>query len=140
MEPRKGQLSIILVLSDLLTYHPILMLDVIFVYGHEITEYSSNDAVTEKFPVINPNPVLTADAGGFLQFINPATKQLVNECNENSVESILPDEHKKIISKCLKLGASYTEKRILREQTIVWSYQPVSDRKLVYIYGHCTKF
>jgi AraC-like DNA-binding protein len=121
------------------SYHPMLMADVVFVFGYDVSEFAPADTESENFPSANPNPVLASDVNGALQFVNPATKQIIEELNVESVDGLLPQRHGKLVTACIKSNTPLTENRVFPTKTIVWSYQPISDRGLIYIYGHCVE-
>lgn len=119
------------------SYQPLLTAGVVFVYGYDVSRYVSNDIDIEKFPMAKPNPVLRSDMYGDLQFINPATEKLIEDYKLKNVIAILPEAHEKLVKACMKSNTPLTEKRILPTQTIVWTYQPITDNKFIYIYGNC---
>jgi hypothetical protein len=88
------------------------------------------------FAEANPNPVLSSRADGVLQFVNPATSRLVRELELNSVEDILPSDHKELVRNCLATGTRLTKERKAGGRDLVWSYQSIDDKDEIYIYGH----
>ena len=89
-----------------------------------------------KFAEVNPNPVLSSGADGALHFVNPATSQLLRDLGLESVDDILPADHKELVEICLKTGVKLTEEREVGGRTLTWSYQSVADGDEIYIYGH----
>jgi DNA-binding CsgD family transcriptional regulator/PAS domain-containing protein len=97
---------------------------------------NSEPSRSKGFPEANPNPVLSTGPDGVVKFINHATIQLLHDLELDSVEDILPFDHKRLVKSCLKASAPVTEERDADGRTIVWAYRPISDTDLIYIYGH----
>jgi hypothetical protein len=89
-----------------------------------------------RFADANPNPVLSSRIDGVLQFVNPATLQLLRDLGLERVEDILPDNHKELVRNCQKTGTRLTKERNTRGRTLVWSYQSTDTSDEIYIYGH----
>ncbi len=89
-----------------------------------------------KFPKVNPNPVLSCGPDGKLRFVNPATSQLLQEFDLERLEDVLPGNHSGLVKACLGTRTSLTDERKTAGRTIVWSYCPVDDSDVIYIYGH----
>jgi len=89
-----------------------------------------------NFAEVNPNPVLSSGADGALHFVNPATSQLLRDLGLESVDDILPADHKELVEICLKTGVKLTQERDAGGRTLTWSYQSVADEDEIYIYGH----
>jgi hypothetical protein len=89
-----------------------------------------------RFADANPNPVLSSRIDGVLQFVNPATLQLLRDLGLERVEDILPDNHKELVRNCQKTGTRLTKERNTRGRTLVWSYQSTDTSDEIYIFGH----
>jgi hypothetical protein len=72
-----------------------------------------------SFADANPNPVLSSRIDGVLQFVNPATLQLLRDLGLERVEDILPDNHKELVRNCQKTGTRLTKERNTRGRTLV---------------------
>ena len=108
----------------------------LYIYGHDVSVYLSGPAGTDSFPCANPNPVLSTELDGTLQFVNPATSHLLEELNLENVEDLLPNNHKGLVKASITTGTPLSESRKVANRTFVWSYQPVESGGKLYIYGH----
>jgi hypothetical protein len=110
--------------------------DVIYIYGHDVSDYQSGSSAIAGFPMANPSPVLAIGADGELHFSNPATSQLLQDLELEDIEEILPDNHIELTKACLNTSTPLTKERKVGGRTLVWLYRSVSDRNEIYIYGH----
>ncbi|MDH3900686.1 MAG: hypothetical protein OEU51_06545 [Gammaproteobacteria bacterium] len=110
--------------------------DEVYIYGHDVSDYQSGTSGTMDFPGANPSPVLSSGADGALHFVNPATSQLLQDLGLESVEDILPVNHKHLAWNCLKTSTPLTEERKVGGRTLVWLYRSVSGSDEVHIYCH----
>jgi hypothetical protein len=101
-----------------------------------IEKRESNTISNEKFANANPNPVLSSNAEGVLQFINPAATDLMHEVEVENVDDLLPVDHKGMVKACLATGVTLTEECQLVSRNIVWSYQSIGKNDVVHIYGY----
>jgi transcriptional regulator of aromatic amino acid metabolism len=101
-----------------------------------MTEFDNGEELEDAFVLANPNPVLSSDAEGILQFINPAATDLMQEVEVENADDLLPDDHKGMVKACLATGATLTEECQLSSRNLVWSYQPVGRNDVVHIYGY----
>ena len=101
-----------------------------------MTEFDSNSSPGYKFAQANPSPVLSSTADGTLQFVNPAASKLMHELEFEHVKDLLPDDHESLVRACLSTGTTLTEECHLGDRNIVWSYRPIDESDVVYIYGH----
>ena len=108
----------------------------VYIYGHDISEYQSATPDGLEFPRANPSPVLSCGADGELHFVNPATSELLQELGMETVAEILPPEHKKLATACLKTSTPLIRERKVAGRTLVWLYHSISDSDEIYIYGH----
>jgi hypothetical protein len=118
------------------SYRPIKKSRVVCIYGYDISDFLPLPNNSESLPEAHPNPVLSTGPDGVPEFINPATSQLLQELKVKNVYDVLPIDHKGLAKACLKTSTPLTEQRKVAGRTIVWSYRPVDDRVVVYIYGH----
>ena len=97
----------------------------------------SDDATIDNaFVLANPNPVLSSDGEGIVQFINPAAKNLMNDIAVSHAHDLLPSDHKGMVKACLKTGVTLTEECQLGGKNVVWSYQSTGKDDVVNIYGY----
>ena len=87
-------------------------------------------------PDINPNPVLTSDSDGTLQFTNDAACQLQLDFKVEIVEGMLPSDHVGIVKACFLTNTPLNTQNTMCGRTFNWSYLPVDGIDVVYIYGH----
>jgi hypothetical protein len=118
------------------SYRPIKKSRLACIYGYDISDFLPLTNGAESLPEANPNPVLSTGPDGVPQFTNPATSQLLQELHVKNVYDILPVDHKGLAKACLKTSTPLSKQRKVTGRTIVWSYRPVDDRDVVYIYGH----
>ena len=90
----------------------------------------------DKFAQANPNPVLSSDPEGMLQFVNPAALKLMANFELDKVDNLLPIGHKGLVQACLKTGITLTDESQLDGRNIVWFYQSADEDDVVFIYGH----
>jgi len=110
--------------------------EVVYIYGHEITAYQSNACSPVDLPEENPNPVLTCNVEGNIQFVNIAVSLLLDKLGRENVEDILPVNHLELVDSCFKTGIPVTEERKTDNRSIVWSYQLPQNGEVIYIYGY----
>ncbi len=108
----------------------------IFIYGHDLSGCDPKIFCIEGFPRANPNPVFSAGVDGIPRFMNHATSELLRQLELGSTEDILPQNHLELINNCLKSGKPVIRERRVAGRTIIWSYHPIDDSDLIYIYGH----
>ena len=95
-----------------------------------------NARLQDKFAQANPNPVLSSDPEGMLQFVNPAALKLMVNFELDKVDNLLPIGHKGLVQACLKTGITLTDESQLDGRNIVWFYQSADEDNVVFIYGH----
>jgi hypothetical protein len=110
--------------------------DEIFIYGHDLSGSDPRIFCIEGFPKANPNPIFSSGADGVPRFMNHATSQLLQDLELESTEDILPHNHKELINICLTSSKPVIRERKVAGRTLIWSYHPIDDSDLVYIYGH----
>ena len=110
--------------------------DEVYIYGHDISGCDPKIFCIEGFPEANPNPIFSAGADGMPRHMNYATSQLIERLELESTEDILPRNHKELVKACLRTSAPLIRERKVSGRTIIWSYHPIDDSDLVYIYGH----
>lgn len=120
------------------SYHPVPTSDVVYIYGHDVSDYRSNKANNnaELLPILNPSPVLSTRPNGEMLFMNPATSQLLQELKLEHIGDLLPANHHEVIKTCLNTSAPLAKECVVAGRTIVWSYHPVNENDVIYIYGH----
>jgi hypothetical protein len=101
-----------------------------------MTEFDSDLNPGYKFAQANPSPVLSSTADGTLRFVNPAASKLMHDLELEHVKDLLPDGHESLVKACLSTGTTLTEECHLGDRNIVWSYRPIDEGDVVYIYGH----
>ncbi len=64
--------------------------DVVYIYGYDVTAYQSQPSSLNRLPEANPNPVLTYNMEGTLQFKNHAVLMLLNdfELEKSDINSV----------------------------------------------------
>ncbi|GAB4321799.1 MAG: hypothetical protein Kow0059_16630 [Candidatus Sumerlaeia bacterium] len=88
-----------------------------------------------RFPHENPHPILEADAGGLIRYINPAMGRLMREL-QCGAEALLPEGHRALASEVLGTGVPATDIEENRRGRILrWNYYPVAAQQVVHIYG-----
>jgi hypothetical protein len=117
-------------------YRSISDSDEIYIYGHDISGCDPKIFCIEGFPRANPNPIFSSGADGVPRFMNYATSQLLKELELENTEDILPRNHKELVNACLKTSVPLIRERKVGGRTIIWSYHPIDDSELIYIYGH----
>jgi hypothetical protein len=117
-------------------YRSISGSDDVYIYGHDISGCDPKIFCIEGFPKANPNPIFSAGADGVPRHMNYATSQLIQDLELESTEDILPRNHKELVNACLKTSAPLIRERKVGGRTIIWSYHPIDDSDLIYIYGH----
>lgn len=120
------------------SYHPVPARDVVYIYGHDVSDYRSSaiNTKTELLPLLNPSPVLSTRLNGEMLFINPAASQLLQELQLEHVDDILPVNHQEIIKNCRTTRVPLTQECRVLDRTIVWSYHLLNENDVIYIYGH----
>ena len=118
------------------TYHPDDDIDLIYIFGHDITDYRLKNSCLEGLPNLNPDPVLTIDSEGNPEFINPATEQLLKDLQLENINDILPSNHTGMITACLETGQTLIDERHVAGHIIAWTYHPLDYSDLIYLYGH----
>ena len=68
--------------------------------------------------------------------MNYATSQLLQDLELENTEDILPHNHIELVNACLKTSEPLIRERKVGGRTIIWSYHPIDDSDLIYIYGH----
>lgn len=101
-----------------------------------MTEFDKDEEVEDAFVLANPNPVLSSDAEGILQFINPAVTDLMHDVEVKHADDLLPGNHKGLVKACLATGVTLTEECQLGSRNVVWSYQSIGKEDVVHIYGY----
>jgi hypothetical protein len=61
---------------------------------------------------------------------------LLQDLGIEDVGEILPHNHKELVKACLTTNAPIIRERKIGGRTIIWSYYPIDDSDLIYIYGH----
>jgi AraC-like DNA-binding protein len=89
-----------------------------------------------KFPLANPNPVLSTNCDGVMDFLNPAVLHLLDELRLARVEDMLPRAHNELLKACSDSDTVLTDERKVGSRTFAWSYHKDGVGDLVYIYGH----
>jgi hypothetical protein len=117
-------------------YRSISGSDEIYIYGHDISGCDPKIFCIEGFPRANPNPIFSSGADGVPRYMNYATSQLLQELGLEATEDILPHNHKELVKACLTTNAPIIRERKIGGRTIIWSYYPIDDSDLIYIYGH----
>ena len=102
-----------------------------------MTEFDNDEEIGDAFALADPNPVLSADAEGILQYINPAVTSLMHDVGVVRADDLLPSDHKGMVKACLKTGVTLTEEcQLLGGRNVVWSYQAIGKNDVVHIYGY----
>lgn len=70
--------------------------------------------------------------------INPAMTHLFHKLGLERVEDILPVNHTGLVKATLTTNTALKDERDVAGRTIAWSYHPVNDSGVIYIYGHDT--
>ncbi len=117
-------------------YRSISDSDEIYIYGHDISGCDPKIFCIEGFPKANPNPIFSAGADGVPRHMNYATSQLLQDLELENTEDILPRNHKELVNACLRTSEPLIRERKVGGRTIIWSYHPIDDSDLIYIYGH----
>ena len=99
-------------------------------------ELEINIDLQDKFAHANPNPVLSSSTGGELKFINPAASIFMQELGLEHVNDLLPVDHKGLVKACQKTRVTLTSDCSIRGRNIAWSYQPIDESDVVYIFGY----
>ena len=110
--------------------------DEIYIYGHDISGCDPKIFCIEGFPKANPNPIFSAGADGVPRHMNYATSQLIQDLELENTLDILPRNHKELVNACLNTSEPLIRERKVAGRTIIWSYHPIDDNDLIYIYGH----
>jgi hypothetical protein len=108
----------------------------ICIYGFDVTSYDGGRKDRKALPEINPNPVLTSNADGVIQFNNDAVSQLLLDFKLEEVEGMLPTEHVGIIKACFLTNTPLNTQNTMCGRIFNWSYLPVDGSDVIYIYGH----
>jgi hypothetical protein len=99
-------------------------------------------AVTLKYSVLRvfprqiPTRFFSAGADGVPRHMNYATSQLIQDLELENTLDILPRNHKELVNACLNTSEPLIRERKVAGRTIIWSYHPIDDSDLIYIYGH----
>ena len=117
-------------------YRSISDSDEIYIYGHDISGCDPKIFCIEGFPRANPNPIFSAGADGVPRYMNYATSELLKKLELENTSDILPRNHKELVNACLKTSEALIRERKVGGRTIIWSYHPIDDSDLIYIYGH----
>lgn len=110
--------------------------DVVYIYGYDITSHQSRDFCASGLPGVNPNPVLTSGPDGVPRYTNPAVLQLLLDLELENVKDLLPLDHKGLVKACHSTNTALTQQYQVAGITLVWSYLPVDDSDVIYIYGN----
>ena len=99
-----------------------------------MTEFDDN--VEDDYALANPNPVLSSNAEGEVQFVNPAATKLMHDVAVELADDLLPANHLGLVKACLKTGTALTVECQLRDRDIAWSYRSIEKNDVVFIYGY----
>jgi len=117
-------------------YRSIADSDEVYIYGHDISGCDPKTFCIEGFPKANPNPIFSAAADCMPRFMNHATLQLLQDLGLENTEDMLPRNHEELVRTCLETSAPLIRERKVGGRTIIWSYYPIDDSDLIYVYGH----
>ncbi|MCU7829965.1 MAG: EAL domain-containing protein [Candidatus Thiodiazotropha sp. (ex Myrtea sp. 'scaly one' KF741663)] len=100
----------------------------------ELRESESHNLRLAAYPQENPNPIIAFDLDGKMTFKNPACSMLMRRLNEVDIRAILPDEHKKFITR-IRDGENqlFTEKLVGRIHLLA-HYQMIDVANEIYVY------
>ncbi len=101
-----------------------------------MTGFDNEADIEDKFALANPNPVLSSNAEGLLQFVNPAASKLMHDLEIDYADDLVPTNHKGLVKACLKTGVTLTEECQLGDRNIIWSYRSIAESNVVAIYGY----
>ena len=88
-----------------------------------------------SFPRENPAPVLAADAGGAITYMNHSAKAILDELRLKS-EDFLPPDHGRIIEVCLASGRNRSGiETAAGYRVFEWTYNPLVEQGVVHIYA-----
>jgi diguanylate cyclase (GGDEF)-like protein len=83
----------------------------------------------------SPNPVLECDAGGFLVYVNPAARAVLNTLSLDLYD-FLPPNHIEIVHACLQEGHPTLDIEVhVRNRIFSWCYQPSALVGTVHLYA-----
>jgi len=110
--------------------------DAVNIYGFIVTDYQPKNLRISGLPETNPSPVLTSGLDGETGYMNHAATELLRELQLDSVEEMLPSEHKGMAKACHLTSTPLSLQHQVSGKTFAWSYHPIEGHDVVYIYGH----
>ena len=90
------------------------------------------------FPEMNPNIVISMNALGEIQYLNPYGKRLLGklEILQSHISVLLPSEIKNIIQKCIENNKTIKAvESTYNGRTFLWTFAPVGNQELVHGYA-----
>lgn len=110
--------------------------NLVYIYGHDISEYQSEASAINVLPKANPNPVISSTVDGDLKFTNLAVSKLLQDLQLVNVADVLPFNHAGLLQACATTRIPLTEERNIDGRVLVWTYNSFDDSNDIYIYGH----
>ncbi|HEX2092373.1 MAG TPA: EAL domain-containing protein [Longimicrobiaceae bacterium] len=87
-------------------------------------------------PRNNPNPILECGAAGDPIYVNPAAEQLLKELRIETVDRILPPDHRRLVRACLEAGEGFREVDArVGERVFAWTYHPDLPAGTVHLFA-----
>ncbi len=90
------------------------------------------------FAELNPSPIIEFNELALIYFSNPAMVELIAELgfDDQGMPSVLPDNLKELISRCLISGATLNNIEVeSKGRWFLWNFHPILERSLVQGYG-----
>jgi len=110
--------------------------ETVYIYGHDISEYTSAGTAINVLPKANPNPVISSTVEGVLKFTNPAVSKLLKDLQLVDAADVLPLDHKGLLQACAATKAPLTEERDVDGRILIWTYKSFGDSDDIFIFGH----
>ena len=90
------------------------------------------------FPEKSPDIVLSLDAKGALQYLNPYGHRLLDEVglSESGISALLPPDYHALLERCMELGSPSREiEAEYGGRSFLWTFSPTTSRDLVHCYA-----
>ncbi|MCU7916264.1 MAG: EAL domain-containing protein [Candidatus Thiodiazotropha sp. (ex Gloverina cf. vestifex)] len=100
----------------------------------ELRESESHNLRLAAYPQENPNPITAFDLDGMMTFKNPACSILMRRLNEVDVSAILPDEHKKFITRIRDGENQLFAEKLVGRIHLLAHYQMIDVANEIYVY------
>lgn len=87
-------------------------------------------------PEESPSPILTCNADGKPEYVNPACQTLVRELKLNNLQSLLPSNHISLVRQALDTpGQPISDEQTVEQRSFEWFYYAQASGEMVQLYA-----